>query len=101
MVLNPRKSHFKLFGMKENEQVDIICNGITLKHSSHDKILGVNIDNKFSFDEHIINICKRANKKLNAQKKIKRKCYCHPSYSLISAIVPLFGSFAPQNLLKR
>ena len=35
-----------LFGVKENEQFDLICNDITLKHSSHEKILGVTIDNK-------------------------------------------------------
>ena len=59
-----------LFGVKENEQFDLICNDITLKHSSHEKILGVTIDNKLSFDEHIINICKTANKKLNAFSRI-------------------------------
>ena len=59
-----------LFGVKENEQFDLLCNNITLKHSSHEKILGVTIDNKLSFDEHIINICKTANKKLNAFSRI-------------------------------
>ena len=67
MVLNLGKCHFMLFGVKENEQFDLIVNDITLKHSSHEKILGVTIDNKLSFDEHIINTCKTANKKLNAQ----------------------------------
>ena len=33
-------------------------------------MLGVTIDNKLSFDEHIINICKTANKKLNALNRI-------------------------------
>ena len=39
------------------------------KHNSHEKILGVTID-KLSFDEHIINICKTANKKLSALSRI-------------------------------
>lgn len=48
----------------ENEQFDLICNGITLKHSSYEKILGVKtIDNKLCFDEHITKICKTENKK--------------------------------------
>ena len=63
MVLNPGNCHCMLFGVKENEQFDLLCNDITLKHSSHQKILGVTIDNNLSFDEHIINICKTANKK--------------------------------------
>ena len=61
MVLNPGKCHFMLFGDKENEQFDLLCNEITLKHSSHENNLGVTIDNKLSFDGHIINICKTAN----------------------------------------
>ena len=53
-----------LFGVKENGQFDLLCNDIKLKHSSYENILGVTIDNKLFFDEHIINICKTANKKL-------------------------------------
>ena len=60
MVLDPGKWHFMLFGVKKNEQFDLICNGITVKHSSHEKILGGTTDNKLSFDEHIINIRKTA-----------------------------------------
>ena len=70
MVLNQGKCHFILFGVKENEQFDLICSDITLKHSSHEKILGVTSDNKLSFDEHIINICKTADRKLNSLSKI-------------------------------
>ena len=61
---------FVLFGVKENEQSDLIYNGIILKHSSHETILGVTIDNKLCFDEHVINICK-TNKKLNALSSIR------------------------------
>ena len=70
MVLNPAKYHSMLFGVKENEQFDLICNGITLNHGSHEKMLGVTIDKKLSFDEHIINICKTANKKFSALSRI-------------------------------
>ena len=56
-----------LLGVKENEQFDLIYNDITLKHSSHEKILGVTIYKKLSFDEHIINICKTTNKKLSVE----------------------------------
>ena len=68
--LNPGKCHFMFFGVKENEQFDMICNDITLKHNSHEKLLGKTIDNKFSFDENITNISKTTNKKLNALSRI-------------------------------
>ena len=70
MVLDPEKCHFMLFGVKENEQFDLICNDITLKHSSNENISGVTIDKRLSFDGHIINICKTANKELNALSRI-------------------------------
>ena len=59
-----------LSGVKENEQFGLLCNDITLEHSSHEKKLGVTIDSKLSINEHIINICKTANKKLNALNRI-------------------------------
>ena len=69
MVLNPEKCHFMMFNVKENEQFDVIYNGITLKHSSHEKILGVTINNKLSSDEHN-NIYKTANKNLSVLSRI-------------------------------
>ena len=51
MVVNPENCHLILFGIKKNEKFDLVCNDITLKHSSHKKVLGVTIDNKLSFDE--------------------------------------------------
>ena len=59
-----------LFGFKENGQFDLICNDITLTHSSHENIFCVTVDNTLSIDEHSINICKTANKKLNAVSRI-------------------------------
>ena len=37
-----------------------MCNDITLKGNSHEKVLGVTINNKLSFDEHIIKKDKKA-----------------------------------------
>ena len=59
-----------LFGIKENEQFDLICNNITLKHSIHEKILDLTIDNKLCFDEYNINICKTSNKSVNVFSRI-------------------------------
>ena len=49
--------------VKENKQFELICDDITLKYSGHEKILGVTVDSKLSFDEHINNIYKTGNKK--------------------------------------
>ena len=70
MVLSLGKCRFLLFGVKKNKQFDLMSNFITLKHSSHKKAFSVTTDNNISFDEHIINICKTANKKLNTLSRI-------------------------------
>ena len=74
--------------LKENEQFDLICNDITLKHDSHGKILGVTIDNKLSF-EHINNICKTAsNKKQNKQTKKLNALILHNfSFQILSHLL--------------
>ena len=95
MVKNPGKCHFMLFGVKENEQFDLICNDITLKHGSHEKILGVTIDNKLSFDEHIINVCKTANKKLNALSRINHYMKQNQKEILLSSFIISDFNYCP------
>ena len=43
---------------------------ITIKDVSEEKILDITIDNKLTFKSHWKNICKKANKKLNALVRI-------------------------------
>ena len=95
IVLNPETCHFMLFGVKENEQFDLIYNGITLKHISHEKMLGVTIDNKLSFDEHIINICKTANKKFNALSRINHYMKQNQKEILLSSFIISHFSYCP------
>ena len=94
MVLNPGKCHLMLFGIKENEQFDLICN-ITLKHSSHEKVLGVTIDNKLSFDEHIINIFKTAYKKLNTLSRINHYMKQNRNKILLVSFIISHFSYCP------
>ena len=91
--------HFMLFAVRENEQFDLICNGITLKHSSHEKNLGVTIDNKLFFDEHIINICKTANKKLNALSRINHYMKQNQKEILLSSFIISHFSYSYLDVL--
>ena len=63
------------------------CNDITLKHSSHEKILGVISDNKLPFNEHIINNWKKANKKLNALSRINHYMKQNQKEMLLSSFI--------------
>ena len=95
MVLNPGKCHFILLGVKENEQFDLMCSDSTLKHSSHEKMLGLTIDNKLSFDEHIINTYKTANKKLNAVSRINHYMKQNQKEILLSSFIIFHFNYCP------
>ena len=41
-----------------------------IRNSNSKKLLGVTFDNKLKFQKHIITICQRANRKLNAQARL-------------------------------
>ena len=95
MVLNPGKCHFMLFDVKENEQFELLCSDVTLKHNSPEKNLGVTIDNELSFDEHIINICKTPNKKLNALSRINHYMKQNQKEILLSSFIISHFSYCP------
>ena len=84
-----------LYGVKENEQLDLICSGITLKPSSHQRILVVIIGNEFSFDEHIINICKTANNKLTALSRINHYIKQNQKEILLPSFIISHSSYCP------
>ena len=84
-----------LFGVKENEQFDLLCKVVTLKHSSHEKILGVTIDNKLFFYEYIIDIKKTANKKLNALSRINHYMKQNQKEILLSSFIISHFSYFP------
>ena len=94
-MLNPGKCPFMLFGIEDNEQFDLICNDITLRHSSCKKILGVTIDNNLSFDEHIINIYKTANKKLNTLSRINHYMKQNQKEILLPSFIISHLSYCP------
>ena len=55
-----------------NTLPDFKCKNITMKNSASEKLLGVIIDNKLDFTEHLNTVCKKANLKLHALNRISR-----------------------------
>ena len=63
MKANPDKCHFLLNG---TESYKAKIGGHTIESSKQQKLLGVIIDNKLTFEKHLDNLCNRASQKLNA-----------------------------------
>ena len=69
MSLNPTKCHYTCLGKTKEDDT---CNfgNISLKNSDKEVILGLTIDNKLSFDNHVKKICRKASKKTCALSRI-------------------------------
>ena len=64
MKMNDDKSHLLIFGNKENTSITIRQS--PLVESKNEKLLGITVDKKLSFQAHIDNVCKKAGQKLYA-----------------------------------
>ena len=67
MKANSDKSHL-LLSPEENLNANI--NGDIIPNSKSEKLLGVTIDCKLNFDEHVSRLCDKASQKLNALARI-------------------------------
>ena len=64
---NPKKSHFF---STSNKQVNLNLDDLIIKTSKSEKLLGINIDHFFTFNEHVSILCKKASQKLHAIARI-------------------------------
>ena len=66
---NPGKSHLLL---TSRDKASIKIDDTDIKSSSSKKLLGVIIDNKLTFNEHVSKLCKKASNKLHALARISK-----------------------------
>ena len=54
------------------DNVSVTLGNETIEKRSSVELLGVNIDTNLNFDEHVTNLCKKANQKLHALARISK-----------------------------
>ena len=64
---NPKKSYFLL---TSNEEVNLNSDDLIIKNIKSEKLLGINIDNFLTFNEHVSKLCRKASQKLYAIARI-------------------------------
>ena len=64
---NPDKCHLLV---STNEKTKINIGELSIENSDCEKLLGIKIDNKLTFDCHVSDMCKKANRKINALARI-------------------------------
>ena len=91
-----------------NNLCDFSCDDIIIKNSLSEKILGLTIDNNLDFSDHISNICKTANQKLNALFRVSANMNSDKCGLLITSLIkshfsyfPLIWIFCNRNSMKK
>ena len=67
---NPDKFHLILNDSDENLSIKV--GQYVVQNSQNEKLLGVTIDNKLTFKDHVEGLCKKASKKLHALTRVSR-----------------------------
>ena len=83
MIANPEKIQLIFFGRKEDQELSIEFNGNVIKISDTVKHLGVTIDSKLRFNEHVKTICQKTNSKVKAFSRFVR--YLEPQKFVLTS----------------
>ena len=94
LVLNSDKCHFMTLGTP-NTLPNFKCKNITIKNSASEKLLGVIIDNKLDFTEHLNTVCKKANLMLHALNRISRFSSPEQHVLIINAYIKSLFNYCP------
>ena len=88
MKANPDKYHFLLTGKNE---LTLDINHAQIKSSKEEKLLGIIIDNKLTFQAHVNNLCNKVSQKLNPLTRIAN--YINPEQRRIIMKVFITSQF--------
>ena len=78
-----------------NNLCDFSCDDIIIKNSLSEEILGLTIDNNLDFSDHISNICKTANQKLNALLRVSANMNSDKCTLLLNSFIKSQFSYCP------
>ena len=84
MIANPEKFHAIILTRNKTENVNlkIRIGDRIIQSEKWVKLLGVNIDNKLNFEEHIRDLCKKASAQMNADFRLKN-CLPHKAKAIL------------------
>ena len=92
MKVNPDKFHL-LLSDKKSHQVDI-CNK-KFSSTCSEKFLGIKIDNKLTFEEHVEVLCKKASQKVSAVARISSLMRFEQRKRIVNLFITSHFSYCP------
>ena len=91
---NPDKFHL-ILSERNTEQDFIQIQQFKILNSSCKKLLGITIDNKLSFDEHVTSLCSKASQKLHALIRVARFMTLHQKRTIMRAFINSQFGYCP------
>ena len=92
---NPGKFQFKILGKKNRNSIKLIINSIEIEESEKVVLLGITTDDLLTFNEHIDNLCRTANYKLYALRRIRKYLSLEKAKLLCNSFINSQFNYAP------
>ena len=92
---NPGKFQFMILGDKSHQKHILKINSIKVEASDDILLLGITIDKKLTFKQHIENLCQKAQYKLHALRRIRKFLTIEKAKILGNAFIDSQFNYAP------
>ena len=94
MILNPEKYHYMNLGKDFEGDLLRFCEEL-LEASQIETVLGIQIDNKLNFENHIKSLCSKASQKLGALQRFSNLLDAQKKNLLFNSIIKSQFSYCP------
>ena len=95
MEANPSKFQLILANSKQNSDFSVRVQDSVIKAEPHVKLLGVHIDVNLNFSYHVSQVCNRANRQLNALKRLANFLDVNTKLQLYKSFIMCHFSYCP------
>ena len=95
MQANPDKFQAIILGNSNTDEISFEIDGHKIKPTNCVKLLGVKIDNKLSFTEHISTICSKAALQLNALGRLSKSLSSDTKYLIFNSFILSNFNYCP------
>ena len=95
MVANPGKFQVMFLGLNMDQKLCIEIDDLVIKPTNSVKLLGITIDSKLKFTEHVKSICTKANKKVGAFSRVVKYLDGQKAKLLYNAFIMSTFNYCP------
>ena len=92
---NPEKFQFMILGDKFHHKRELKINSIKVEVSNDVLLLGITIDKKLTFKQHVENLCRKAQYKLHVLRRIRKFLTIKKAKMLGNAFIDSQFNYAP------